>query len=124
MSFIRAQQRTMTALFPHQANKRYLVPKRTLGPKLILVSFKTTSVTLEFDRDVTGGDELAWAMEINGVSEAVISVVQGGFDTDIVVNYALQSVSDEARVTYGGGGLWADSKGATLKRIDVSGVIV
>ena len=28
MSFIRARQRTMTALFPHQANRRFIVPNR------------------------------------------------------------------------------------------------
>lgn len=124
MSFIRAQQRTLTALFPHQANKKYLVPKRTLGPKVSLIAFKTASTTIEFDRDTTGGDEVGWAVEIDGVSEAVTSVIQGVGDTEIVVSYALQSVAAAIRVTYGGGGGWIDNNGAALKRLDLSGVIV
>ena len=125
MSFIRAQQRTLTALFPHQANKKYLVPKRTIGPKILIIDFKTVSTTFTFDRDVVGGDATGWALEINAAPVAIISVINGATDDQIVVSYALQVVTDAIRITYDGTGTaWADSKGATLKRIDVSGVIV
>ena len=124
MSFLRHRQRVITALFPHQANKTHLIPKRSRSPKLLAVDFKTTSTTLTFDRDVTGGTAVGWAMEVDGAPVAVTTVLNGGTDDIIIVSYAIQTVTDPARVTYDGTGTaWLTSKGAPLKTIDESGVI-
>ena len=124
MSFLRANQRTMTALFPHQANRTHLIPKRVLGPVILTIDFKVVSSTFTFDRDTTGGDATGWGLEVNGAPVAIISVIQGVGDTEIVVNYALQVVADAIRITYDGTGVWADNNGVKLKPIDRSGVIV
>jgi len=33
-ALIRPRQRVLTAIFPHNANRRYLIPKRSVGPAL------------------------------------------------------------------------------------------
>lgn len=124
MSLLRANQRTLTALFPHPSNTKYLIPKRVPGPVIVGIAFKTLSTTIEFDRDVSGGDEVGWAVTLNGTPEAIVSVINGA-PTDIVVNYAGGIVADEIRVTYNGNGAWAADNGTgKVRPIDVTGVVV
>ena len=124
MSFLRANQRTMTALFPHPGNPTHLIPKRFPGPVITEVAFKVTQTTVIYDRVISGGDASGWTVTINGVPEAVISVLNGA-PTDIVVTYALQVIGDDIRVTYDGNGDWAADNGTgKVRPIDASGVIV
>ena len=123
VNVIRHKQRVQTALFPHSHNRKFLVPNRHIGPQIVSIAFKTLSTTFEFDRDVSGGDEVGWAVTLNGTPEAIVSVINGA-PTDIVVNYAGGIIADDIRVTYDGTGVWADDNGAPLFPIDQSGVVV
>ena len=99
MSFIRARQRVITALFPHQGNRTHIVPSRGPGPFVRRSIAKVSSMTLDFDRNVQGGDLLGFSLEINGTPEAVIAATNG-LSNEIVVTFALQLVDDLVKVSY------------------------
>ena len=111
MSFLRARQRTMTALFPHQANATHLIPKRKQGPIIQSGIIKTVSTTILFDVDIAGGDAAGWTMvnKTTGLPIVVTSAVNGNAD-EIVLNYALQTVDDIVGITYKPSG-WTSARG-------------
>ena len=111
MSVLRARQRTMTALFPHQANPTHLIPKRKQGPIIQAGIAKTVSATLTYDVDIAGGDAVGWSLfnRTTGLPIAVVSAVNGNAN-EIILNYAAQTLDDIITITYQPGA-WTSARG-------------
>ncbi len=113
MSFLRARQRAITGVFPHQANPTHIMPNHRAGPQLLTDVYTVTTITLTFDEEVTGGDSTGWEVTANGVPLAITSVLNGITDDIIIVTHALAVIADVMVVRYTpklGGAQW---KGAT-----------
>lgn len=99
MSLIRAQQRTITGLFPHNANRRFLIRNTRAGPEIRGTVWATTTATIIFDEPVGGGNETGFQLTIDGAPTAIVSVANG-LATEIVVTYAIQLVGARGVITY------------------------
>lgn len=122
MSFLRARQRTQTALFPHQANRTHLIPKRPPGPQVLSTIFKTVQADVSFDVPISGGDIAKFTLTANGVDVALIAAVNGGLN-DILVSHALLVVGDFCILTYEPG-TWSNPvRGAVRGFTQVGNVI-
>ena len=111
MSLIRPRQHAITGLFPHNANRRFVIPKRKQGPIIQDGIAKTVSATLTYDVDIAGGDAVGWTLfnRTTGLPIAVISAVNGNAD-QIVLNYAAQTLGDFITITYAPGA-WTSARG-------------
>ena len=121
-NFLRARQRSLTALFPHQHNPTHLIPKRKQGPIIQAKIFKTISLTLTFDVDVTTGDAVGFTLFNNttGLVVAIVSAINGNTN-EIVVNFGAQTLGDNLTLTYEPGA-WTSAVGEVNGFIQVDDV--
>ena len=110
MSFIRARQHAITALFPHQANRTHLIPNR--GPFLIKsVSAVTTTVvmTVKFTAAVITkpGNVDGYTVTVNAIGGTVTDVQPvAGAPDQLAITFTPAGLSTQAVVvTYDGTGL-------------------
>ncbi len=127
MGFLRAQQRSITGLFPHQANKTHLMPNSRAGPEKISDVYAITTVTLTYDEEVTGGDDTGWQVFHDGVATAITTVLNGITDDIIIITHALAVVGQDVIVRYtpkAGAPQWRGvTSGILLKRQTFRGVV-
>ena len=102
MSFLRHRLRTQTALFPHQANRRYLIPNRANIVAIPLSSVTTTVVmTITMSADVEDVSSLGFSITVNAIAATVSSVVAGATPELIVVTFTPAGLStQDVVVTY------------------------
>lgn len=103
MSFLRARQRTLTALFPHQANRKYLVPKRFPAPLATTsVSAVTTAtvMTVTFDGDVSTklGNIDGFTNTVNAIAGTITNVQQPGAKNTLVITFTPAALSTQSVV--------------------------
>lgn len=113
---VRARQRALTALLPHQHNKRVAVPKR-FGDIFIIptqVIYTATTITLNFPQVVSGGSELGFTVEHSGVPTVVVASQAG--TNDIILTHAAQTPGEIVSVVYA---LLAGAWVSTAPRIKV-----
>jgi hypothetical protein len=97
MSFIRARQRAITALFPQPGNKRFLVPKR--GGSSVPPSYNVVDVAEGFLMTIspsgTGNSEFTWCGWVRPAVIPAISVLwQRHFGSDSLRNWGgMQALS-------------------------------
>ena len=111
MSLIRPRQHAITGLFPHNANRRFVIPKRKQGPVILQGNFGVIDVTFVFDVAVTGGDEVGFTLFNNtdALPVAIVSAVNGT-PPQIIITYAAQTLGDSMTVTYKPGA-WTSARG-------------
>lgn len=110
MSFLRARQRVITALFPHQANRRFMIPKRfpaPLGTKSVSAVTTATAMTVTFTGDVATklGNTDGFTVTVNAIGGTVTDVQQPGAANTLVITFTPAAISTQAVVvTYDGTG--------------------
>ena len=108
---IRSRQRTQTALFPHSHNRTHLVPKRKQGPIIVLGIAKTVTVSIQWDVDISGGDEVGWTLfnETTGLPIVIVSAINGT-PNEVILSFAAQTLDDLITITYEPGA-WTSARG-------------
>lgn len=120
---IRARQRAITAIFPHQGNNRYLIPSRFGMIPDQVPAFQTTQVIVEFHLPVSGttGDT-GWTVLING-SPVLIGLVTQPQANLINLAFPLQTIGDVGEVRYNGLGDWTGANGFVVGQFAQSGIL-
>ena len=102
MSFLRARQREITALFPHQANRTHLIPSR--GPLLVKsVSAITTAtvMTVKFTAGVITkpGNTDGLTVTVNAIGGTVTDVQPvAGAPDQLAITFTPAALSTQAVV--------------------------
>ncbi len=106
-SFLRHRQPGLTRVFPHQANKRFIIPNRMPGPFPTLTDHKSGQILVIFNEEITGTDAGAgFTVEENGADLVIITATQTGIN-ELTVSHAGSTVGEITKITYDGGGDWA-----------------
>lgn len=122
MSLLRAQQRTLTALFPHPGNRTHLIRNNRAGPHILGISFKTTATLIGFDEDIAGGDATGFKLFSLGVEIAIIAAVNGA-PNEISVTHAPVVLDDKATISYQPGAWVGSSSGVEVKGFIADGTV-
>lgn len=110
MSFLRARQRVITALFPHPGNRTHLIPGRfppPLGTKSVSATTTTVVMTVLFTGDVETklGNVDGFTVTVNAVGGTVTDVQQPGPTNELDITFIPAGLSTQAVVvTYDGTG--------------------
>lgn len=97
---VRARQRALTALLPHQANDGILVPSR-FGDIFIpptLVVFTATTITLHFPQVISAGTATGFTVTHSGLATTVVASQVG--TNDITLTHAAQTSGEPVIVVY------------------------
>lgn len=125
-SFLRHKQPGLTRLFPHQGNKRFVIPNSQPGPFAVDASPKDTAVTMFFNEDLSGSVGAisnGFSVESLGSPLAVSGVSQPGTN-EIQVTHAAAVVGDQLTLIYDGSGDWtSDANGSPLGIFRRTGVV-
>ena len=101
MSFLRARQRVMTALFPHQGNPTHLIPNRgPQGTKSVSAVTTLTVMTVTFTGDVitTLGNTDGLTVTVNAIGGTVTDVQQPGANNTLAITFTPAAVATQAVV--------------------------
>ena len=112
MAFLRHRQRVLTSLFPHQANKQFIIPKRFgLIPQGF--SHKTISINSVFQGVDVSGTLVTTGFSVlqDSTPVAVGSVDQSGGTNAITVNHAAVIAGEKTTLHYDGSGDWIGANG-------------
>ncbi len=123
MSVIRARQPVLTRIFPHQANRKYLVPNRHGMIPDQAPAFQATQVIVEFSQPVagtTGSD--GWTIIVDGVSLLIGLVTQPQINL-INLAFPIQLVGAFGEVRYDGSGDWTGANGFVVGQFGQTGVL-
>ena len=122
---VRARQRALTALLPHQGNKAIAVPKRFGAIPIIPteIIYTTTTITLHFPQVISGGDAVGFTVEHSGLATVVVASQVGA--NDITLTHAAQTPGEPITVAYDtAAGAWVSAApGISVASYNLVGVV-
>ena len=102
MSFIRARQHAITALFPHQANRKYIIPNRgILLVKSVSAITTATVMTVKFTASVITkpGNTDGLTVTVNAIGGTVTDVQPvAGAPDQLAITFTPAALSTQAVV--------------------------
>ena len=123
MAFLRMRQRAVTALFPHQGNKQFIIPKR-FGLIPTDSFHKTIDINNEFRSNIITGTPVVTGFSLlqDDTPVAIASVNQVGGPNAITVNFAAIGVGLKTTLHYDGTGDWVGDNGRAVGPFTTTGV--
>lgn len=101
MSFLRARQHAITALFPHQANRTHIIPNRGVqATKSVSAVTSLTVMTVTFTGKLTTklGNTDGFTVTVNAIGGTVTDVQQPGADNTLAITFTPAAVATQAVV--------------------------
>ena len=102
MSFLRARQHALTALFPHQANRSHIIPNRgVLGTKSVSAITTTVVMTVKFTAAVITkpGNTDGLTVTVNAIGGTVTDVQPVlGVPEELAITFTPAGLSTQAVV--------------------------
>ena len=114
----------MTALYPHQGNKQFIIPKR-FGLIPTDSTHKSDSVNNSFRSNEVSGTLVATGFVVtnNNIPVLITSVDQIDGPRSIVVHHAIFNPGDFTTLTYDGSGDWIGDNGRKVGKFSTTGIV-